>query len=141
MNVNVDETKFLGFEDAQETKALTVENQSYLKGEEEILPRMEQKISINNENSNDHENPNEAPVQSIENSYSIPLESEPEEINVGNGFGGGINGQASSHTSNISRETKWNRDHINDLIIGDPEARVKIITNVVNKGLYSCFLS
>ena len=40
----------------------------------------------------------------------------------------------------LPRATKWNRDHTNDLIIGNPSTRVKTRRNISADSMFSCFL-
>ncbi|KAK1363984.1 hypothetical protein POM88_039545 [Heracleum sosnowskyi] len=119
VNVTFDETKFPGLHEEGQMQILRFENQGYLE-EEEIVD----------------EEPNF--TQTVETEKNAVIEVDANQTPAQSQT---ITGNTQLMTRNLPRTTRWNKDHTNDLIIGDPSSGVRTRNNVSADSMFSCFLS
>ena len=139
VNVIFDETKFPGIIDDQANEPLHFENQGYL----EEVELMSEDTRVQPDSSNvDQPNQKEESAQSHDCSEHHLVEHPSPHVDFSHVPPHDDHVSSESLTDrNLPRATKWNKDHIDELIIGDPSTSVRIRRNIMNECMFACFLS
>ena len=141
VNVTFDETKFSELHDEGQMELLRFENQGFLDDKEIVNDEPTYTHTVN-DGEVAVKNLNEHAAQLHEVSTNHPTNDDSGNMDNGNeGTSHSEDTNSTDQVRDLPRVTKWNRDHTNDLIIGNPSTGVKTRRNISVDSMFSCFLS